>query len=504
MTRNHDYRTPNRGASDWHKPLNENFNKIDTDVEIRDVESNRGDYTPENGAKFLATDTGAVFIGNGDSWSELGSLLTRTADSSLEHAGEQTAKAIITHDGQTPGDDAYTVHTRKEKVTAGTAGKAMSHAFNNLEKGTVVLAPGREGNGRFRLYSTVDVPPGFRLTSTDQTSIVNITDSGPCLHLKSKSSIGYLYLDASHKGGVIVGEDLAMSGNQIDYLNVARVGEAEVGVEFRGFGHGWREIGVTGDDSESRSSTGLLFANAADILGSATIVVHCGTGIDIQGGGHFFMSNVDVDSCTRTGFRIDDTNDVRADGTVWVNGSVSSSNMDYGVRIGPANQCTGIVTNFTHDSHSGTAVDVGNCSHSLLTHVVGSWENNGRTIDLGVRTTADTAETVVIRGAIDSSPSVTKDLQGHAHYDVYEAETRKRVTDGIRFNRGGIDVQNNPVENVGSLQLSPHDLSSTSGDEAGEVFLHDGSGEYPRDLYRWDGSQFVRVGDVSTTIEPSR
>ena len=71
MTSNHGYNTPAEGAVDWHVPLNENFKKIDTDVEIRDAEENLGQYTPKEGAKFLATDTGVRYLGDGSQWVEV-------------------------------------------------------------------------------------------------------------------------------------------------------------------------------------------------------------------------------------------------------------------------------------------------------------------------------------------------------------------------------------------------------------------------------------------------
>jgi hypothetical protein len=74
MTRNHNYATPNEGTIDWHVPLNRNFERIDTDAEIRDTEANIEDYEPKPDAKFLATDTGAVFIGDGSSWNEIGGI----------------------------------------------------------------------------------------------------------------------------------------------------------------------------------------------------------------------------------------------------------------------------------------------------------------------------------------------------------------------------------------------------------------------------------------------
>ncbi len=71
MTDNHSYNTPTKGATDWHIPLNDNFERLDADVEVRDREANRTDYVAKAGAKFFATDTGAAYIGDGSSWNKL-------------------------------------------------------------------------------------------------------------------------------------------------------------------------------------------------------------------------------------------------------------------------------------------------------------------------------------------------------------------------------------------------------------------------------------------------
>ncbi|QCJ47413.1 polysaccharide lyase [Haloprofundus sp. MHR1] len=68
MTKNHGYNTPKKGTADWNVPLNENFKKIDKDVEVRDVESKLDTYEPAAGTKFLATDTGNRYIGDGEQW----------------------------------------------------------------------------------------------------------------------------------------------------------------------------------------------------------------------------------------------------------------------------------------------------------------------------------------------------------------------------------------------------------------------------------------------------
>jgi hypothetical protein len=81
MTENHEYQTPSKGANDWHVPINENFAALDSDVEIRDAAQNRSQYEPKEGAKFLATDSGERFIGDGSQWTKLpypGSTTTET------------------------------------------------------------------------------------------------------------------------------------------------------------------------------------------------------------------------------------------------------------------------------------------------------------------------------------------------------------------------------------------------------------------------------------------
>jgi type VI secretion system secreted protein Hcp len=70
-TPNHNYNVPEPGDQNWHQPLNENFEQHDTDIEIRDQVSALNEYEPKDNAKFLATDTGNVFIGDGEQWNLL-------------------------------------------------------------------------------------------------------------------------------------------------------------------------------------------------------------------------------------------------------------------------------------------------------------------------------------------------------------------------------------------------------------------------------------------------
>lgn len=94
MTTNR-YTTPAEGSLDWHIPLNENFDKLDNHVEVRDAESNLSSYEPKQNAKFLATDTGAVYVGDGSSWNSLGKI-----QESFDSGGVSSDGSIVAGPGE--------------------------------------------------------------------------------------------------------------------------------------------------------------------------------------------------------------------------------------------------------------------------------------------------------------------------------------------------------------------------------------------------------------------
>lgn len=67
-TENHQFQ---KFADDQNWEHRTDFDALDTKVEVRDTEANLSNYTPQNGAKFYSTDTGVVYTGDGNSWSEL-------------------------------------------------------------------------------------------------------------------------------------------------------------------------------------------------------------------------------------------------------------------------------------------------------------------------------------------------------------------------------------------------------------------------------------------------
>lgn len=68
-TLNHEYHVPGAGTQNWHEELNENFERIDADMEIRDSGApEENGYEPREGAKYLDTATGDVYFGSPEGW----------------------------------------------------------------------------------------------------------------------------------------------------------------------------------------------------------------------------------------------------------------------------------------------------------------------------------------------------------------------------------------------------------------------------------------------------
>ena len=86
-TPNHSYNVPNEGAQDWHVPLNENFRQYDTDIELRGPQGDLTTNTPTEGAKYLATDTGRIYVGDGNQWVETLALPRLSAPTIAGNAG---------------------------------------------------------------------------------------------------------------------------------------------------------------------------------------------------------------------------------------------------------------------------------------------------------------------------------------------------------------------------------------------------------------------------------
>jgi hypothetical protein len=99
-TDNHGYKIPDEGETNWDEPLNETLRQLETDVEIRDGNGNRSNYDPKAGTKFLATDTGDVYLGDGNRWMPVDSTgPSAILESAYIEGGEHTNPLYAETDG---------------------------------------------------------------------------------------------------------------------------------------------------------------------------------------------------------------------------------------------------------------------------------------------------------------------------------------------------------------------------------------------------------------------
>ena len=68
----HGYTVPTTGDGDYDSTFDTYFTDVDSDIPIKDTDANKSNYTPKDGATFIATDTGAVYNGDGSTWTLVG------------------------------------------------------------------------------------------------------------------------------------------------------------------------------------------------------------------------------------------------------------------------------------------------------------------------------------------------------------------------------------------------------------------------------------------------
>lgn len=98
----HGWTVPTEGDGNYEDTFDQFFAEVDTDAELRDIESNLQNYDPKSGAKFTATDTENQFIGDGTTWNKLessgknpnfDSLSTNDIDITPAETGNTTVSA---------------------------------------------------------------------------------------------------------------------------------------------------------------------------------------------------------------------------------------------------------------------------------------------------------------------------------------------------------------------------------------------------------------------------
>jgi len=266
-TPNHEYNVPDQGDENWHEPLNENFAAFEVDIELRDDEANLGDYDPTEGAKFLATDTGVVYLGDGSSWNA--AFVAAAYDDS---AGTATiSQTLVTSELE--------VGTISGSLTGGTALTGI--AGNNLSidsNGQLNASTGGGGGGGISNLSGGDgidpasIGDGDTLSvawgdANDLDSDGNVTGGGGGGGGGITSLSGGEGIDPSSIGdgdtlsvasGDLAGGGLGTDGNNNLTLAAGGVGTAELDTPFADLATLVGDPVVTGADLQS--SGAMTFA----------------------------------------------------------------------------------------------------------------------------------------------------------------------------------------------------------------------------------------------------
>lgn len=127
-TTNHGLTKPDEKTLNWHIPINGNFDAIDAELAIKDTDANKSNYEPIEDQEYIATDTGAIYIGNGTDWEKQDREIQKLEIEklSLGNDGPATSFSDITTSGS--GVDVENI----DGSTYVTAANPL-HAGDNLE-----------------------------------------------------------------------------------------------------------------------------------------------------------------------------------------------------------------------------------------------------------------------------------------------------------------------------------------------------------------------------------
>lgn len=177
-TPNHDYNVPEEGTENWHAPLNENFEDFDVDIEVRDLEENLDTYDAEEGSKFLATDTGVVYVSNGDGWDAthvLGRLDDGDGDTAIVFGTGDDDSITIQEDGVSVAGNIEVSGTKHFVQAVQTPAGKREVVYTAAESPT----PRTETSGVASLEdgrAEIDLPEHFGwVTAADEPLLVQTT-----------------------------------------------------------------------------------------------------------------------------------------------------------------------------------------------------------------------------------------------------------------------------------------------------------------------------------------
>ena len=405
-TPNHSYNTPEKGTENWHGPLNENFENLEVDVELRDEGSpGSNSYEPADGAKYLDTATGLVYLADGNTWTQVFDLTGGGGGGTSLSGGDGIDPSSISD-----GDTISVVWNDATSLDANGAINDFSGATDLDSAGTVSQLSG-------------SVTGGQTLTDIAGTNL-NIDSNGQ--------------LNASGGSGGIQG----LSGG--DGINPGSIGDGDT-------------LTVAWTDADGLNSNGVPDEfNLADELNSAGSVVDFSTAASLDSNG-----NVDAGRyMTTSGGQVD-----FAGPAEWSNagstGTNTASGTDAVVAGGESNEASNLnatVAGGKNNVASGVNSTVGGGEDNEAT-------NGDGTIGGGVSNVTSAGNTVVSGGTNNESRTNGSTVGGgatniaDADYATVAGGNNNLVTGDYGTIAGG--APQNPPED--STQNAVYDAYGTIG-----------------------------------------
>lgn len=401
-TQNHGYPRPSRGDGDWHLPLNARATSLDTDVEVRDLEENRSNYTPKQGAKYVATDSHTVYFGDGSNWQLAGKLGGVSRDSVVVRKDNDDVTYAETTDGVLmSGTDSHKViQAVIDQYTTDNGGRGAS----------IVLKP-----QVYLLTSTLEVKPGIGLHTPQGAKFANnmpADDSSKSIIFHNNTRTERIHVDAWGKNGIQFGK----TGNKDGSIRVGEVISGEI--KGSNFSDGTTPIAIEiidaihakylyGTGPGQGGGIGVRIRDCTDNHVQSILVAGCGTGLEIEGE-TMIIQNVDIDSAGYQGINITNARNIHLAGTIWYNASTYSQHPVRGLVVGENAQCGDIYWQGMHLGHGGTGIelhDVDNFRADVLMAGNPAYMSADRGLGTGIDYSNLTGSNIVIDAAMDDAVS---------------------------------------------------------------------------------------------------
>lgn len=197
LTPNHSLQLWAAGELDWEH--RDDMQYIERTMTIRDFESNLANYTPYDGARFEATDSHAIYLGDGTNWTAITPKPTadHIADTTNPHSVTATQADALPITGGTMTGDVQISGTNR--ITFNEGGVGESTVIHNLGSATDALEI-TSGNRVNILNGPLGVQ-GNTITAVELIDLHTTDGSGDKWHVDPRGADGDFAVEYHASGG---------------------------------------------------------------------------------------------------------------------------------------------------------------------------------------------------------------------------------------------------------------------------------------------------------------